>query len=78
MTAPARQAFAIGLASAVLMADVRALDVETIRSIGGLPPHIVGLFEERWGSSRRRGGRITCSTGEATRSIPWTPAGSPR
>src|SRR5688572_6487120 len=57
MAAPARQAFAAGLlAAAVLIADVRALDVETIRSIGGLPPHIVGLFEEPLGFQQTAGG----------------------
>jgi hypothetical protein len=57
MAAPARQAFAAGLlAAAMLIASVHALDVETIRSIGGLPPHIVGLFEEPLGFQQTAGG----------------------
>ncbi|MBI3050754.1 MAG: hypothetical protein HYY76_20885 [Acidobacteria bacterium] len=33
-----------------------ALDVEVLRSIGGLPPHIVGLFEEPLGFQQAPGG----------------------
>ena len=44
------------LASATV-ADTRAvLEVETLRSIGGLPPHIVGLFEEPLGFQQTAGG----------------------
>ena len=53
----ARQAFVAGLlAAALLTADASALDVEVIRSIGGLPPHIVGLFEEPLGFQQTPGG----------------------
>jgi hypothetical protein len=44
------------LAAAILTADLAALDVEIIRSIGGLPPHVVGLFEEPLGFQQTPGG----------------------
>ena len=54
--AAARLAFVV-LAPAVMAASVRArLDVEVVRSIGGLPPHIVALFEEPLGFQQTPGG----------------------
>jgi hypothetical protein len=45
------------LAPALVAIEVRAaLDVDIIRSIGGLPPHIVGLFEEPLGFQQTPGG----------------------
>src|SRR5687767_5788161 len=45
------------LAPAILASDVRAaLEVDVIRSIGGLPPHIVGLFEEPLAFQQTPGG----------------------
>ena len=45
------------LAPALVAIEARAaLDVEIIRSIGGLPPHIVGLFEEPLGFQQTPGG----------------------
>ena len=45
------------LAPALVTLDARAaLDVEIIRSIGGLPPHIVGLFEEPLAFQQQPGG----------------------
>lgn len=45
------------LAPALVAIEARAaLDVEVIRSIGGLPPHIVGLFEEPLGFQQMPGG----------------------
>lgn len=45
------------LASALLGTRIEAaLDVEVLRSVGGLPPHIVGLFEEPLGFQQTPGG----------------------
>jgi hypothetical protein len=44
------------LLAATLTANLGALDVEILRSIGGLPPHIVGLFEEPLGFQQTTGG----------------------
>src|SRR5919106_4683844 len=45
------------LAPALIAIEARAaLDVEVLRSIGGLPPHIVGLFEEPLGFQQTPGG----------------------
>jgi len=46
MPAPWRACAATVLALAALGAQPEALTVEVLRSVGGLPPHIVGLFEE--------------------------------
>jgi hypothetical protein len=53
-----RRALAVVLLAPALVAlEARAaLDVEIIRSIGGLPPHIVGLFEEPLGFQQMPGG----------------------
>jgi hypothetical protein len=57
MAAPARHTFATGLLAATLLTtNARAIDVEIVRSIGGLPPHIVGLFEEPLGFQQTPGG----------------------
>ena len=50
-----------------------ALRVEVLRSVGGLPPHIVGTFESRSIFSRTRAARTSCSIAEDTRSTPWMP-----
>jgi hypothetical protein len=52
------RAFAVVLLAPALAAlEARAaLEVEVIRSIGGLPPHIVGLFEEPLGFQQIPGG----------------------
>ena len=39
----------VTLALAIFLAPVRALEVETLRSVGGLPPHIAGTYEEAIG-----------------------------
>ena len=54
----AAQAFAIVLLASALVATgaQAALEVEVIRSVGGLPPHIVGLFEEPLGFQQTPGG----------------------
>jgi hypothetical protein len=55
--AAASQASVVLLASVLAAANLRAtLDVEVIRSTGGLPPHIVGLFEEPLGFQQTPGG----------------------
>jgi hypothetical protein len=42
-----KRAFVAGLAAAACLGTtINALDVEILQSVGGLPPHIVGLFEE--------------------------------
>jgi len=57
MSAALAKVLAVGLvAAAILTADIRALDVEIIRSIGGLPPHVVGLFEDPLGFQQTPGG----------------------
>ena len=55
--AAASQASVVLLASVLAAANLRAtLDVEVIRSTGGLPPHVVGLFEEPLGFQQTPGG----------------------
>jgi hypothetical protein len=55
--AAASQASVVLLASVLAAANLRAtLDVEVIRATGGLPPHIVGLFEEPLGFQQTPGG----------------------
>src|SRR5918999_14215 len=58
MGAPAHQALtAVLLASALAATSAHgALDVEVIRSTGGLPPHVVGRFEEPIGFQQTPGG----------------------
>jgi len=54
---PARVIALALVASAMCSARVTAaLNVEVLRSIGGLPPHIVGLFEEPLGFQQAPGG----------------------
>lgn len=40
------RAFALTLVCVACVSQVSALQVEVLRSVGGLPPHIVGAFEE--------------------------------
>ena len=48
--------FLIALFVAIGSSTVSALRVEVLRSTGGLPPHIVGLFEEPLGFQQVPGG----------------------
>src|SRR5262245_11281334 len=46
----------LALALVTVMAPVRALEVETLRATGGLPPHIVGTYEEAIGFEQSASG----------------------
>ena len=48
--------FAAVLISVLTMTPSAALSVQTLRSLGGLPPHIVGLFEEPSGFQQAANG----------------------
>ena len=51
-----RSVFALSLAVALLVAPTSALQVESLRSVGGLPPHIVGTFENPVGFQQASNG----------------------